>query len=233
MRTSLLISSIFSALIAIQIPATAALVGPVDPPPGGYTFTNIGGVSGTEGLAVWGHTGFTSSAFADLYYGLDQSTYGTLGAGLAGSLLPFNYVGASGQTATFTLISPYISPGGTGDPPSGNYPVRLEMTVTGLGATPWVDAVSLGLPADVGAVVQNTAGLDFTLSWQMQADMGSGYIPLNGPGGVPQNGGGTVSSFATGFYYAPVPEASSFLFSGLIACVFGSGLWLKRRRRTS
>lgn len=128
-----------------------------------------------------------------------------------------SYVGATGQTATWSVVSPYVSANGIGDPPSGNYPIEFNMTITGLGAAPWIDPLSVGLPANLGAVVDNSAGVDFTLQWEFVANMGAGFIPLND---VPQGSGGqTQSSFADGFYYLPVPEPGSVALLGVAACV--------------
>ncbi len=227
LANSLALFALSAALLICSAPsASAVLVGP-GPAPGGSTFTNTGGVSGTETLATWDFSGFTPSAFTELYYGVDQVNYGPLAAGIDGTLNPMAYIGASGTTATWRVDAPYTSAGGSGDPPDGSYPITLTLTVTGLGPSPWVDATSLGLPADVGAVADNSAGLDFTLNWEVTVDMSPnsiGVVPLNGPGGVPGPGGHTAFSFASGFY--SVPEAGSFLCMTMVGCLVAT----KRRR---
>jgi hypothetical protein len=85
--------------------------------------------------------------------------------------------------------------------------VFLEITVNGLGASPWVPAGSVtGLDPGVGAVVDNGAGSDFMATLEFFADLSDypGFddrTPLNvvpqlpSPGPTP-----TVSSFAGGFF---------------------------------
>ena len=157
-------------------------------------------------------------------------TFGPLAATINGfPLKPLSYVGSSGETATWSVSAPYTSLGGPSDPPSGNYPINFTMTVDGLGSSPWIDATTLGLAADIGAVADNSAGADFTLKWQVLVDMGIyGIRPLNGPNGVPGINH-TGFSFASGFYsVAAVPEPSAFLSVGLV----GLGLigWKKLKQ---
>lgn len=54
----------------------AAPIGAVWPAPGGMSFVNTGGVSGSSALATWDYSAFDSGAFSALYFGLDQVTYG-------------------------------------------------------------------------------------------------------------------------------------------------------------
>lgn len=213
-------------------PSQADLIGAVWPAPGGSTWVNTGGVSGASALATWDYSGFNSSAFSSLYYGLDQVTYGPLAATIDGApLIALSFDSVSGTTATWSTSAPYTSASGSGDPPSGNYPIEFRMTVTGLGASPWVDATTLGLPANVGAVADNSSGQDFTVNFEFVADLGSGFIPLNS---VPGPGGHVGSSFADGFYYAAIPETSSFLFGGMICGLLLAKPCFKRlRKKTS
>jgi hypothetical protein len=200
----------------------AAPIGPVYPAPGGTTFVDTGGVSGADALATWDYSAFNTSFFVNLYFGVDQITYGPLAAGLDGSLHPFSYVGAVGQTATWSVISPYVSAGGAGDPPSGYYPIEFRMTIADFGPNPWINATSVGLPAGIGSVVDNSTGSNFTLNWEMVANMGSGFVPLNS---VPGPGGHAVSSFGEGFYYT-IPEPATLVLAGLNLL----GISLFRRR---
>ena len=211
----------FLLTAAVGASASAVPIGPSYPAPGGNAYLD-NGVNPGDGLANWAYSGFNTAAFVDLYFGLDQTTYRPTGAGLDGSIHAMSFVSAVGQTATWSVISPYVSPGGTGDPPSGNYPIELRVTANGLGANPWFDPTTVGLPASLGAIVDNSAGLNFDIDLEFVADMGSGFVPLNS---VPGSGGHTTLSVAEGFFYTVPEPATGILF------LVGAGVALLPRRR--
>ncbi|PHS11067.1 MAG: hypothetical protein COA78_10475 [Blastopirellula sp.] len=215
----------------------AALLGPVYPAPGGNTFSG-NGVSGADGLAIWNLGGFDTNEFDSLYYGADNVNYGPNGAGLDGSANSFFFTGASGQTATWasnTLWRIHNSPGGSHSGAS----TRLTMTVEGLGANPWIDANSVGINigtyGDVGVVVDNSAGVAFTVKWEIEANTGSGWQALNSVLQHSDHNGRTRSSFATGFYSTEpvvdtVPEPTSMAIFGIGALCMGAGAARRRRK---
>lgn len=98
------------------------------------------------------------------------------------------------------------------------------MTITGLGATPWItDLASIGLDVgfgDLGAVADNSSGADFTLTWKIEANVGSGWQAINNISQHISHDGYTNTSFATGFYSAvPVPAAVWLFSSGLLGLI--------------
>ncbi|QDU53963.1 hypothetical protein [Aeoliella mucimassa] len=225
--------SLVALLVATASMANAAIQGPTYPAPGGNNWSG-NGISGTEGTAVWNYSNFDTNSFSDLYFGLNQLDYGDNGAGLDGSVAPFTFSSASGQTATWTANTTWYNDV-TNVPTAAT--TRLVMTVSGLGANPWItDLASIGLDTgfgDLGAVVDNSSGSDFSLSWSIEANIGSGWQPLNGPSGVPQSSshsGYNRSSFATGFYYneAVVPEPATMVVWTILG--LSTGVVVYRRR---
>jgi hypothetical protein len=198
--------------------------------PGGTTWSGSGGI--TEGGATWNYSGFDTNSFDDLYWGLDQTNYGTLGAGLDGNLSLFSLVSIAGTTATWYASTTWyhsvtlVSTAST---------IRLTMDLT---AGSWTsDLASIGLDdigvfGDLGAVA-NVGGNDFSVDIGIEANTGSGWQNLNGPSGVQQhidNDGDSVSSFATTFYYT---EPQSVLEPSILALmgVGLAGLGFTRRRK--
>lgn len=215
---------ICALLLSASVNVHAATLGPLYPAPGGHDFVNTGGISGANGTAIWGFSNFDPASFDTLYYGLDQLSYGTAGAGLDGTLTPFTFSGVAGQTATWggtttwyddvTLVATAST-------------TRLQLTITGLGATPWItDLSSVGLNdigtfGDLGAVADNSSGLDFVLQWTIEADTGSGWEAINTVQQSSAHEGDTRSSIATGFYYTapsavPIPAAGWLFGSALL-----------------
>ena len=223
-------------LILILIPvstANASILGPTYPAPGGNDWTNTGGISGASGTAVWDYSNFDNSAFDTLYLGLDQVSYGTNGAGLDNTISPFSFSSASGQTATWTASTTWYHDVNNAPTPAS---LRLVMTVAGI-ASPWVtDLASIGLDdtgsfGTLGAVIDNSAGVDFTLSWKIEADIGSGWQSLNSVPQSSSHNGWTRTNFATGFYYtmSSVPEPTTLVIWSLFGFVGTLGF----RRRVS
>lgn len=233
MNTLFSLSAACAFLAIFSFSSHAATVGPVYPAPGGNSWVNTGGISAASGTAVWSYSAFDVTGLTGLYFGLDQLNYGPAGAGLSGTADPFVFSGVSGQTATWTALTTWDNPNviGTGTTAATT---RLRMTITGLGGTPWItDLASVGLDdtgtfGALGAVADNSAGLDFDLTWDIMADTGGGYIAINSvqqPPGPPYDQ--TRSSVATGFYSTvPVP-AAAWLFGSAMVGLFG----VSRRKR--
>ncbi|MAS06768.1 MAG: hypothetical protein CL534_19065 [Ahrensia sp.] len=212
----------------------AAPIGPSYPPPGDVTF-NDNGVSAASGTAVWEFTNFDTSGLSELYFGLIQTnpTWGPAGAGLTGTALPFVFDNINGTEATWNVTSDWANPDNNNTVEQVD--LRMVLDVTGLGANPWItDLASIGLDDTgaygiLGAVVDNTAGLDMTLTWKIQAFVGGSWIAIND---VKQPQGSfeqTRSSAAPyGFFSVaavPVPPAIFLLGSAL----FGLGLIGRRK----
>lgn len=86
----------------------------------------------------------------------------------------------------------------------------------------------IGTYGVLGAVVGNSAGQAFTLSWMIEANVGNGWQAINSILQNIANDVDTVSSFATGFYVEPVPiPAAAWLFGSALL-----GLGVMKRRRS-
>jgi hypothetical protein len=170
---------------------------------------------GTTGAASPGDSGGTNANFSAfspgtwsrLYWG--PSSAALPSAGLDGALHTLSFTGFSGTTATWEGTSSWTNPGPGAAGPH-NVPIRMVITISGLGSDPW--ELSTGVPmldpgpgTGIGAVVANfPTAVDFTANVQFLADIptdGSGFIALNT---VRQGtGGNTMSSFTGAFYSAP------------------------------
>ena len=208
-----------ACLIGLMASASqAASVGPDYPPPGGVTWTDGGG-NGLIGTKTWNYSAFDVSGLNALYFGLNQIDYGAIGAGLHGAADAFTLFTVSGTTAEWRASTTWANDVTNVHGPAAT---RLLMTVTGLGANPWItDLASIGLNVgfgDLGAVVDNSSGSNFSLDWSIQAKTGSVWQGINTVQQNLDHTGYTKSNFATGFYSqaSSVPEPTSLaLLSGL------------------
>jgi hypothetical protein len=147
-----------------------------------------------------------TTSWTQLFWGPSSSGLPT--AGLDGSQHALPLSGISGTTATWAGTTSWTNPT-TGTTHTG-VPIRVSVTITGLGANPWALSTNIpqldpGVGTGIGAVVSDAAGTPFSANTQFMADIptdGAGnFIALN----TVQNGGGkTVSSF-TGAFYPRVP----------------------------
>jgi hypothetical protein len=177
------------------------------PPPGGVT-TNISGSSpGDAGGASYIFTGFNPGAFSALYWGTYDDN--SVVAGLDGTAHALSFSSNAGTSATWLGTTSYTNPANSN---TSTVPVEMVITVSGLGADPWVPAAPLGLPSGMGAVVDDSLGADFTANVQFLADVGSGFVALNSI----SVGGGLANSSVSGGFFSPVSEPSSLLL-GLTA----------------
>ena len=220
MKKSRLLGAVCALLAFASFNSQAALVGPDYPAPGGNDWSG-NGVSAADGTAIWSYSNFNSSAFNELYFGLNQLDYGPAGAGLDFTADTLSLFGTSGQTAEWRASTTWMEPVTQVHQPADT---RLIMTITGLGATPWItDLASIGLNVgfgDLGAVVDNSSGLDFVLTWSIEANTGSGWQAINSVLQGAGHDGATRSSVATGFYSAvPIPAAAWLFGSGLLGLV--------------
>lgn len=166
--------------------------------------------AGDAGGRTIAFTSFTpTTSWVELYWGPSSSALPT--AGLDGTNHSLTFSSIAGTTATWAGTTSWTNPN-TGTVHTG-VPIQLRITITGLGATPWVTSTSIpgldpGPGTGIGAVVDNSASwLDFSANSQFLADIptdGAGnFIALNT---VQQSGGGlTRSSFTGAFYEAVSP----------------------------
>ncbi len=206
-----------SALFFAGTAAALPLLGPSYPAPGGNTWFPSGAPStGDAGGQNGNYGGFDNSYFASLYWGPQWGLSPGPQAGLDGVYHSLPFAGISGTTAVWQGTTSYTSPGGPGPGSCASCPIRLEIDVSGLGATPWVLEGSVagltGLAAGIGAVIDDSAGADFVANFQFLADLGSGFVALNSI--TPQYGGATVST-VSGAFYSTVPEPSVLMMLGL------------------
>lgn len=219
------------ALVLGGVETQAALVYTGFPAPGGTSF-NSSGTGPGDGVRTWSYSGFDNSAFSELYWGLAPSTtiFSRLSGSGAGSTMTF--AGISGNVATWSGTGYYLNnllqPQTT--------PTLFRATVNSA-ATPWVLASSVGLPAALGAVIDNSTGLNYSLNLEFLAWNGS-WIPLNTFGTAYDHGSAsprTITSIGGGYYSAepilvPVPEPSTYLAGALLLLPFAATTVRKLRK---
>lgn len=200
-------------LIVSASSASAALIGPVYPAPGGNTFSSVGSQISAAG-ATRTYSGFDTSQFSELYWGASSSSLPT--AGLDGVDHVLSFLSTSGTTATWTGTTTWFNHDSSQTLP--NVALRLVIDIGGLGANPWVTASSLGLAPSIGAVVNLSTGSSFTANLKFMADTGTGFQALNAIDATNL----TRAGFAGAFYYADplvdpaaVPEPQSLALFGL------------------
>ena len=213
-RTSSTLAAIAAvAALAITTAASAVPTGPVYPPPGGVTFSGSGAASaGDPGGRNFNFSTFDPGSFSELYWGASSANLPA--AGLDGILHPMSFAGVSGTQSWWETTSNWTNP-------TTNVTtletIRLLITITGLGTSPWVDATTVGLPASLGWVVDNSSGGNFSanLSFIVPTEGGQALNALQQFPGCSGNPCAR-SSFAGGFYYVdPVPEPGTLALAGL------------------
>lgn len=218
------------ALAAAALPARAtSMLGPAFPPTGGsvsYSFTGVdAGSPGGRNINFWGFS--LSPAAIDTYWG-PASAY-SASASLDGSPDLLTFSGIAGAAATWAGTTSWTNPDTSIVYPS--VPIELVITVTGLGASPWVLATSPpgldpGVGAGIGAVVDTLDGTSFTanLFYRAKHPVTSAWTAINS---FEQAGGGLTTNSFTGDFYTLVPEPGTamLLASGLA----GLGAALRKR----
>jgi hypothetical protein len=215
---------LFNYVVALSLfgslSAHAQLIGPNFPAPGGTTYIPGGTPADGPGGATNNYSGFNTSFFSSLYWGADSGATPT--AGLDNIAHPLTLSSIVGDVATFTGTTSWL------DHNNGltvTVPMELLITVTGLGATPWVSfaAVNGSDPFGVGAVVDDSAGNPFTVNLSFLANVGSGYQAMNTIA-VPTN---YENANFYGAFYSAVPLPASFW---LMLSALGTLVLTMRRR---
>lgn len=144
-----------------------------------------------------------TTSWSKLYWGPSSAALPT--AALDGTADPLTFTGIAGQVATWQGTTSWTNPdtGGT----STGVPIRVRVTVTGLGGTPWVLSTSVagldpGIGTGIGAVVNNISLSNFTALVQFEADLpptDGTFVAINP---IRNGAGKTLSSFTGGFYSA-------------------------------
>jgi hypothetical protein len=158
------------------------------------TFAFSGGQAGDPGGRNFHFTNFDPGAFSALYWGPATQTAVTLtlDGGPPDDVLAFS--SASGNAAVWTGASFYANDGTT-------LATRFTLTLTGLGAHPFVDSGVVGADPGIGALADDSTGLDFTANLLFEALFQGSWQAVNT---LPQPGGGfTSTSFSGGFFYEP------------------------------
>lgn len=199
----------FFTFALIGIGASHAVEAPILTPiaqvPGKRTDVRFD-VNSAEG-ALHELSDFDPSQFDELYFGPWPNE--PLRAGFDANLVPLEFLSVDGPVATFYATTIWNLP----EPLL--VPLRCLVEVGGLGPSPWLDATSVGLPLELGAVVSNPAGMDFSLLFKIEADYGSGFVPLDEH--PPQSVSvrfGSQYGFAA-YVVRPIPEPSTALLLGI------------------
>lgn len=205
-------------LVASLSPATQATpVGPVYPPPGGVHLQTSGTSAGAAGGFNFIFSGFDASAFSALYWGPARA--GAVSAGLDGRTHGFSFRGFAGNQARWSSDAPLFD--GFGNAHSAQF--FLTILTPGVA---FIDPTTVGLSSALGALVDDSAGLDFTANLRFEAFDGA-WKPLDAiqqpPGGIAW----TVSEFQGGFFAVPEPGSLALVLAALLGA---HGLGGARRR---
>jgi hypothetical protein len=208
LRKAVVASLVASAVVFAA--GASAVNGPVYPAPGGNTFSSTGTSSGDAGGKTFNYSNFDTAAFTDLYWGPDDTSLPA--AGLDGTLHTMTYDSTTGTTSYWDTTSSYFNPTTS---ITSTQTIWLAIDITGLGASPWLPAASIGLPSSVGAVVDDSSASNFSANLLFTFGATPGGSPINtlqqASGTCPSNCR-TVTSYRGAFYFtdpAAVPEPGS------------------------
>jgi len=179
--------------------ASAALIGPTYPAPGGNSFSSSGSQISAAG-ATRSYGSFNTSAFSTLYWGSDSSSLP--GAGLDGTAHTLSFSSTSGTTATWLGTTSWFNHNTNTN--NTNVSVEMLIDIGGLGATPWVTASSLGLNSNLGALVDLSSGQNFTANVKFLANVGNGFQSLDSI-----DASGLVKASLNGAFYYSDPNGST------------------------
>src|SRR5262249_45056821 len=157
------------------------LTGPAVPPNGGTVNVAFSGAPspGSPGGTTVSFTSFDpDTTWSQLYWGPSSSTLPT--AGLDATPHAFTFSGITGGNVATWAGPPHWTNPTTGITHTG-VPIQLQITITGLGATPWVLSTSIpgldpGPGTGIGAVADDSSlQADFSAKIEFLAD-----IPTDG-----------------------------------------------------
>ncbi|HEX5447022.1 MAG TPA: PEP-CTERM sorting domain-containing protein [Pirellulales bacterium] len=218
--------TVLLAAMSQVVQGSVVPAGPAYPAPGGNSFSFVGDPGDPGGRDV------TYSAFdvvtpglTGLWQGLWDPTSAT--AALDGSPDTLSFSTVAGLTGTWTGTTSWT------DPDTSTFhasvPIKMDITITA-GPVAWDTLPIAGLAFDpgLGAVIDNSAGANYTINVQFTADTGAGYVPINT---IHQGtGGNTLGSVSLGFY-STVPEPSTLVLAAFgLAAATGCGFARRRRR---
>lgn len=153
------------ALTATMMLAQAAVASIVydgypNPPPGGDTVTGSIGQAIGSGGKTWNYTGFNTSAYGSLYYGIDLATFSIQLSTGAGPDMSFDSTDSNLATGLLVFSGSALGDG-----------TRFVLHVTDSSSNPLAltSASSLGLPGSDGAALIVTPALAaarFNANWQ-------------------------------------------------------------------
>jgi PEP-CTERM motif len=213
-----------ASLLLFALPSSATtILGPSFPPDGGsVNFAFSGGPSPNDagGLSVAFTSFVLPGSTLALYWGPSSAFLPT--AGLDGIAHSLTLSSISGTSATWAGTTDWTDP--SDSTTYNGVPIEMVIDISLLGANPWVLSTSVtgldpGAGTGIGAVVDDSAGADFTANVQFLADIptdGAGnFIALNDV--LTSPGGMTNSSFTGGFYsVTPEPGTAALLGFGLL-----------------
>ena len=208
--------------------ATAGVIGPQYPPPGGVSWTPVSGTSlGASGGVTWAYSGFDLTATDDLWWAPHQ-----VGASLDGGTPdPLSYAGqTTANSVIWTGYTPiwFLSGGSVYSTTIG-----VQFTATLLDGATWDSTPSgaSGAPPRVEDVQGN-----FRVNMKMEGWNNGSWIPLDSLFNYFQQAypsHKSVTSVTAGFWYTtnpvvPLPPAA---LTGLVLLGALGGVGLLRRRR--
>jgi hypothetical protein len=226
------------AALAMSLAATAATPAFIGyPAPGGNSASGSGAGVADAGGFEWTYSGFNPSAYGDLYYAIGNQVGGSFVPGWPtltfdgtpdvllfdgpASNLPGGVAVWSGTSVIYT----------TGLPQIAFTRFTLQVTDTTSAPLALVGATTVGLPAELGAVLDVAGSYRANWSFTASASPGGAYSPANDyfTGVANKLPGYQAQSSVNGAFYAtpvPEPQAAALLLAGLAGMV-----WLRQRRR--